>query len=53
MTKRGDRRRAVRQAAKQEAGEIVTTSVAIRVGQLIWYVATYPIRLLAKGMDVL
>ncbi len=53
MRKRGDRRRAVVQAAKEEAGDIVATSVALRVGQVIWYLGTYPIRLLVRGLDAL
>ncbi len=53
MAKRGTRRRALRQAAKQEAGEAVAADLALRVGQLIWYVGTYPLRLLARGLDAL
>jgi hypothetical protein len=53
MRKRGDRRRAVAQAGKEVAEDVVLTNVALRVGQLIWYVATYPLRLLVRGLDAL
>ncbi len=53
MRKRGARRRAVVQAAREVAGDIVATNVALRVGQVIWYFGTYPIRLLLRGADAL
>ncbi len=51
MRRRGDRRRALKQAAKEEAGEIIAVIVALCVGQVIWYVGTYPLRVLAWGFD--
>lgn len=53
MGKRGERRHAVREAAKQEAGDTVRENVALRVGQAMWYVATYPLRLLFRALDAL
>ncbi len=52
MRKRGDRRRAATQAGKEVAEDVVVANVALRVGQLIWYVGTYPVRLLLRGLDV-
>lgn len=48
MRKRGDRRRAVVQAGKETAEEIVLANVALRAGQVLWFVVTYPARLLAR-----
>lgn len=53
MGKRGDCPRALRQVAKEEAENIVVTNIALRVGQAIWYVGTYPLRLLLRGVDAL
>jgi hypothetical protein len=53
MRKRGDRRRAVAQASKEVAEDVVVANVALRVGQVIWYVGTYPLRLLVRGLDAL
>lgn len=51
MRKRGVRRRAVKQAAKEEAEEFVAVSVARRIGQVIWYLGIYPLRVLARGFE--
>lgn len=53
MATRRDRRRALRQAAKHEGEGFVATTVALRAGQLLWYVGTYPLRLLVRGLDAL
>ena len=53
MRKRGDRRRAVKQVAKEQAEEIILANIALRVGQGIWYVGTYPLRVLVRGLDAL
>ena len=44
--------RAARQAALQEAAEVGITPVATWVGQVIWYVVTYPLRLVLRAFDV-
>lgn len=50
---RGARRRAraVVDAGKDAAEDVVMTDVQLRVGQVIWYVGTYPIRLLLRILD--
>jgi hypothetical protein len=53
MQKKADRRRALVRAARSEAAEAALTPVMVRVGQVIWYVGTYPLRLLGRAIDAL
>ena len=53
MRKRGDRRRAARQAAGEVAADVVITPPTVFLGQAIWYVGTYPLRLLARALGPL
>ena len=47
--RRGTRRR----AAKDLAESAVAYEVALRLGQALWYVGTYPLRLLARALGPL
>ena len=51
MAKKADRRRALAGAARSGAAETALTPVMVRVGQCIWYVGTYPLRLLGRALD--